>query len=399
MSVPIRTTPTLEVGRSSALFTLPGRPWEDFDVSADGKRFLAVVPRMFGGEQPLTVILTWKRKSAGSKGQRERRDRSVRAILYRSYGGPEVLTYEEMPKPTPHDDEVRIRIRAASVNPYDCHFMRGAPFPMRVATGLRRPKDSRLGVDVAGDVETVGRNVTDLAVGDAVFGACRGAFAEYGCAKPSSLTKKPANVSYEQAACATIAGLTALQALRRHARLQAGQTILVNGAAGGVGTFAVQIAKVFGATVVGVCSTRNLEMVSSIGAARVIDYTKEDFTQAADRYDVLLDTISNHSLVACRRVLAPHGAYVIVGAASRGHWLGPLTRLLTTPLMSPFVTQRMVVAMTRSNAGDLATLRALMETGRVIPVIDCRYELHETAEAIRYVEHGHARGKVVVRVA
>jgi NADPH:quinone reductase-like Zn-dependent oxidoreductase len=323
----------------------------------------------------------------------------LRAILHRRYGGPEVLSIEETPKPTPRDDEVLIRIRAASVNPYDCHFMRGSPYPMRVATGLSRPNDSRLGVDVAGDVEAVGSNVTDLAVGDAVFGACRGAFAEYGCAKPSTLARKPGNVTYEQAACATIAGITALQAIREYARLQAGQTILVNGAAGGVGTFAVQIAKALGATVIGVCSTRNVELVKSIGAARVIDYTTEDFTKAADRYDVLLDAISNHSLAACRRVLAPRGTYVVVGAASHGQWLGPLARLLTTPLSSPFVSQRMVVAMARSNAGDLAALGDLMKSGGVTPVIDRRYELHETADAIGYVARGHARGKVVVRVA
>jgi len=277
--------------------------------------------------------------------------------------------------------------------------MRGSPPPLRVATGLRGPKDPRLGVDVAGDVEAVGRKVTDLAVGDAVFGACRGAFAEYGCAKVSSLTKKPENVIYDQAACAAVAGVTALQALRDRARLRAGQTVLVNGAAGGVGTFAVQIAKVFGATVIGVCSTRNVEMVRSIGADRVIDYTKEDFTRATERYDVILDTISNHSLAACRRVLAPRGTYVAVGASSRGQWLGPLTRLLTTPLVSLFVNQRMVIAMTRSSATDLATLGDLMNTGRVTSVIDRRYELRQTADAVRYVEEGHARGKVVIHVA
>jgi len=323
----------------------------------------------------------------------------LHAILYRRYGGPEVLSYEEAPKPIPNDDEVLIRIRAASVNPYDYRFMRGSPHPLRVATGLRRPKDPRLGVDVAGDVEAVGRNVTDLAVGDAVFGACHGAFAEYGCAKPGSLTIKPENVTYDQAAGATIAGITALQALREYARLQAGQTILVNGAAGGVGTFAVQMAKVFGATVIGVCSTHNVEMVRSIGAARVIDYTKEDFTQAAQRVDVILDNISNHSLAACRRVLTPRGTYVVVGSSSPGHWLGPLARPLTTLLLSPFVAQRMSVAMTRSSPADLATLGDLMKTGKVTVVIDRRYELRETADAIRYLERGHARGKVIVGIA
>jgi NADPH:quinone reductase-like Zn-dependent oxidoreductase len=319
----------------------------------------------------------------------------LHAILRRRYGGPETLSCEEMPEPTPGDDEVLIRIRAASVNPYDCHFMRGTPYPLRLATGPRRPKDPRLGVDVAGDVEAVGTNVTGLVVGDAVFGGCRGAFAEYGCAKPVSLTRKPRNVPYERAACVAIAGVTALQALQRSVRLQAGQTILINGASGGVGTFAVQIAKTLGATVIGVCSTRNMDMVRSIGADRVIDYTKEDFTKAAPRYDAILDIISNHSLAACRRVLAPNGTYVVVGASS--NWA--LTRLVTTPLLSPFVSQRLAVAMARSDAADLATLGDLMETGKVTPVIDQRFGLRETADAVRHVEQGHARGKVVIDVA
>jgi NADPH:quinone reductase-like Zn-dependent oxidoreductase len=319
----------------------------------------------------------------------------LHAILRRRYGGPETLSFEDTPAPTPADDEVLIRIRAASVNPYDCYSMRGTPYPLRLATGLRRPKDPRLGVDVAGDVAVVGRSVTGLVVGDAVFGGCRGAFAEYGCSKPLSLTKKPNNVPYERAACVAIAGVTALQALRGSARLQAGQTILVNGASGGVGTFAVQIAKTFGATVVGVCSTRNVDLVRSIGADRVIDYTKEDFTRGTSCYDAILDIISNHSLAACRRVLAPNGAYVVVGASRP--WA--LTRLVTTPLLSPFVSQRLTVAMARSDAADLATLANLMETGQVKPVIDQRFGLRETANAIRYVGHGHARGKVVLDVA
>jgi NADPH:quinone reductase-like Zn-dependent oxidoreductase len=316
-------------------------------------------------------------------------------MLHRRYGGPEVISSEETPKPLPHDDEVLIRIRAASINPYDCHFLRGTPYPLRLATGLRRPNDPRLGVDVAGDVEVVGSSVTELVVGDAVFGACRGAFAEYACAKPASLTRKPVDVPYEQAACVAIAGVTALQALRRDARLQVGQTILINGASGGVGTFAVQIAKTFGATVIGVCSTRNVDMVRSIGADRVIDYTKENFTRTTARYDAMLDIISNHSLAECRRVLTRKGTYVVVGASSP--WA--LTRLVTTPLLSPFVSQRLAVTMARSDAADLATLGNLMETGEVTPVIDQRFALRETADAIRYVEEGHARGKVVLDVA
>jgi NADPH:quinone reductase-like Zn-dependent oxidoreductase len=319
----------------------------------------------------------------------------LRAVLRRRYGGPDVLSFEEVPTPAPRDDEVLIRIRAAAVNPYDRHFMRGSPYPLRLASGLRQPTDLRLGVDVAGDIEAVGSQVAVLSVGDAVFGGCRGAFAEYGCPKSGGLAKKPAHVSYEHAACVNIAGLTALQALRDHARLRAGQTILINGASGGVGTLAVQIAKAFGATVTGVCSTRNLEMVGSIGADRVVDYTREDFTRASQRYDVILDTIGNHSPLACRRVLTLRGTCVAVGASTGAG----MVRMVAAPLLSRFVGQRFTLARARHSAADLAALADLMSSGKLTPVIDRRFALRDTAAAMAYMEAGHVRGKIVINVA
>src|SRR5271166_2401169 len=231
----------------------------------------------------------------------------MKAIVYHNYGTPDVLQCEEIGKPTVGDDEVLIRVRAASVNPLDWHFMRGTPYPLRIMTGLRKPKNKRLGVDVAGQVEAVGRNVTSFKPGDEVFGSCRGAFAEYACTSGSALVIKPDNVTFEQAASAPVAVYTALQGLRDKGKIQPGQKILINGAAGGVGTYAVQIAKSFGTEVTGVCSTRNLEMVRSIGADHVIDYSQEDFTASGKRYDILLDLVGNHSLLSCRRILTQKG--------------------------------------------------------------------------------------------
>jgi len=263
---------------------------------------------------------------------------------------------------------------------------------MRIVSGVRRPTDPRLGVDVAGDVEAVGQQISALSVGDAVFGGCRGAFAEYGCSKAAGLARKPARASYEEAACVNIAGLTALQALRDQAGLQAGAAILINGASGGVGTLAVQIAKALGATVTGVCSTRNLEMVRSIGADHVVDYTQEDFTRANRRYDVILDNIGNHSPVACRRCLTRHGTYVAVGASSG---VG-LLRMLAAPLLSRFVGQRFTMVRARPSATDLATLGGMIASGAITPVIDRRYALADTAAAMAYMEQGHVRGKIIV---
>ncbi len=321
----------------------------------------------------------------------------MKAIVYHNYGSPDVLKCEEVGKPIAGNDEVLIKVRAASVNPLDWHFVRGTPYFLRLMAGLRQPKDKRLGVDVAGQVEAVGGKVTQFKPGDAVFGSCRGAFAEYVCASESALAKKPDNVTFEQAASVPVAACTALQGLRDKGQIQPGQKVLINGAAGGVGTFAVQIAKSLGAKVTGVCSTRNVDMVRSIGADRVIDYTRENFTKSGERYNVLFDGIGNHSLSACRRVLEPKGIYVPFGG-SAGRWMiGPLARAITARVLSPLVSQKLVVFfLAKANQDDLSILRKLMETGKVTPVIDRRYSLSEAPEAIRYLGEGHARGKVVI---
>ena len=321
----------------------------------------------------------------------------MKAAVYTTYGPPDVVQITDVEKPVPKDGEVLIQVRAASVNPLDWHFIRGTPYFLRMMTGLRKPKDKRLGVDVAGQVEAVGRNVTQFKPGDQVFGACRGAFAEYACASESALVLKPANVTFEQAASVPVAAFTALQGLRDKGQIQPGQKVLINGAAGGVGTFAVQIAKSLGAEVTGVCSTRNVEMLRSIGADRVIDYTRENFTKSGQRYDLFLDCVGNHSLSACRRVLNPKGICVPVGGTTDRWMIGPLARAVTTFVLSWFVSQKLVIFfLAKPNQEDLTTLRELMEAGKVTPVIDKRYRLSEVPEAIRYLEEGHARGKVVI---
>ena len=319
----------------------------------------------------------------------------MKAVVYYNYGSPDVLKCEEIEKPTAGDNEVLIKVRAASVNPFDWHFMRGTPYIVRIQAGLRKPKVTRLGVDVAGQVEAVGRNVTQFKPGDEVFGACRGAFAEYACASESALVMKPDNVTFEQAASAPVAAFTALQGLRDKGQIQPGHKVLINGAAGGVGTFAVQIAKSFGADVTGVCSTRNVDMVRSIGADRVIDYTQEDFAKSGQRYDLFFDCVGNHSLLTCRRVLNPKGIYIVVGGPD-GRWLGPLARMLKTLVLSWFVSQNLVMLLARRSKEDLTIMHELMAAGKVTPVIDKRYRLSEVPEAIRYLEEGHARGKVVI---
>jgi len=320
----------------------------------------------------------------------------MKAIVYHNYGSPDVLQCEEIEKPTAGDDEVLIKVRAASINPADWHNMRGTPYVMRMEAGLRKPKETRLGVDFAGTVEAVGRNVMQFKPGDEVFGGRSGAFAEYVCVrKDRAVVLKPANLTFEQAASVPIAALTALQGLRDKGKIQSGQKVLINGAAGGVGTFAVQIAKSFGAEVTGVCSTRNVDMVRSIGAEQVIDYTQEDFTKSGQRYDLLFDCVGNHSLSACRRVLNPKGIYIMVGGRS-GRWIAPLGRVLKALVLSRFVSQDMVFFLARLNKEDLTIMRELMEAGKATPVIDKRYRLSEIPEAIRYLEEGHARGKVVI---
>lgn len=321
----------------------------------------------------------------------------MKAIVHNRYGSLEVLRYEEIEKPAPNDDEVLIRVRAASVNPADWHFMRGEPYIVRFMTGLSESKVKRLGVDVAGRVEAVGRNVTRFRPGDEVFGSCRGSFAEYVCASESAVVTKPANVTFEQAAAVPVAAYTALQALRDKGHIRPGQKILINGAAGGVGTFAVQIAKSFGADVTGVCSTRNVEMVRSIGADQVIDYTREDFTLGGRRYDMIVDNAGNHSLAACRRVLSPTGICVMVGGPWRGY-IALLAHLITASVWSRFSNRKLRTLLARASKEDLAILRDFMEAGKVTPVIDRRYDLSEVPQAIHYLEQGHARGKVVITV-
>jgi NADPH:quinone reductase-like Zn-dependent oxidoreductase len=319
----------------------------------------------------------------------------MKAIVYRRYGSPDVLELEEIHKPIPGDDEVLIKVHAASVNPFDCHFVSGEPYIFRIMMGLRKPKSTRLGVDVAGQVEAVGRNVTRFKPGDEVFGVSRGAFAEYACTSESALVAKPNHVTFEQAASVPMAGFTALQALRDYGKTQPGQRVLINGAAGGVGTFAVQIAKSFGAEVTGVCSTKSVDMVRSIGADRVIDYTREDFTKSGQIYDLILDCVGNHSFSAFRRVLNPQGTYMTVGG-SAGGWIGLLVRLIKALLLSRFVSQKLALVRARRSKEDLMILGELIQAGKVTPVIDRRYRLSEVPDAIRYLEEGHARGKVVI---
>jgi NADPH:quinone reductase-like Zn-dependent oxidoreductase len=327
---------------------------------------------------------------------------SMKAIVYRDFGAPGVLRLEKIDKPVPNDQQVLVHVRAASVNPLDWHYMEGTPYIARMMEfGFLKPKVQRLGVDFAGTVEAVGGNVTWFKPGDEVLGARTGAFAEYICVRADrSVVLKPANVTFEQAAAVPIAGVTALQGLRDKGELRAGQKVLINGASGGVGTFAVQIAKSIGADVTGVCSTRNVGMVQSIGADRVIDYTQEDFTAGASRYDVILDNVGNHSLLECRRVLSPGGKYVLIGGGGLNddRWLGPIDRLLEVLVLSPFVSQHMGMMLAETNKADLTALCDLMQAGKVTPVIDRRYQLSEVPAAIRYLEAGHAKGKVVITI-
>ena len=321
---------------------------------------------------------------------------SMKAIVYRCYGSPDVLTYEDIEKPMPGDDEVLVKVHAASVNPLDWHYMRGSPYFIRLGSGVGAPKDIRLGVDFAGTVEAVGKDVEQFKLGDEVFGGANGAFSEYVTVRDSrALAMKPANITFEQAASVPIAAITALQALRDKGKIKTGHRVLINGASGGVGTFAVQIAKSFGAEVTGVCSTRNVEMVRSIGADHVFDYKKENYTESGKQYDLIIDNVGNHSLLANRRVLSPEGVLVIVGGAG-GNWLGPLIRPIKALLLSPFVGQEFVLILAQLRQEDLAILAGLMQAGTVTPVIDRSYRLSEVAAAIRYSEEGHARGKIVI---
>jgi NADPH:quinone reductase-like Zn-dependent oxidoreductase len=318
----------------------------------------------------------------------------MKAIVHRDFGPPEVLRCVEVATPEPADHEVLIRVQAASTNPLDWRMMRGEPRILRLLLGRG---DKPVGRDVAGVIEAVGKRVTQFGPGDAVFGTSQGAFAEYTCAPASRLVRMPKQITFEHAASLPIAGLTALQGLRDVGRIRSGQSVLINGAAGGVGSFAIQIAKSFGVQVTGVCSTRNLEFVRSLGADRVIDYTREDFTTGRECYDLILECVGNLSLGACRRVLAARGTCVIVGAPKR---LGTIAfRGAGAWLLTRFTSRKFTMFIARSKPEDLTTLSALVETGKLTPVIDRRYDLDQVPEAIRYLEAGHARGKVIITIA
>ena len=322
----------------------------------------------------------------------------MRAAVYREYGSPDVLQLEDIDPPVAPDDGVRVRVQAVSVNPMDWHFLTGTPYFGRMVTGLPKPTRIVLGVDFAGTVESVGSRVKELRPGDEVFGAGRAAFAEYVAVSEDRVVRKPARLTFEQAAAVPVAALTALQGLRDHGRIQAGQQVLINGASGGVGTFAVQIAKSFGATVTGVCSPRNVDLARSIGADRVIDYTQVDFTRGAQRYDLMLDIAGNRSWPDCRRVLAPQARFVMVGGPKANRWVGPLVALVKVGLASVGASQKIAVFIAKAGQQDLLALQALLEAGKVTPVIDRRYPWGEIREALRYLGKGHAQGKVVVAV-
>ena len=324
---------------------------------------------------------------------------TMSAVVSRCYGPPEVLKLERVARPIPADDQMLVRVRAAAVNPLDWHVMRGEPYPLRLSAGLGAPTDAAMGVDFSGTVEAVGKSVTRFKPGDEVFGGRTGALAEYVVVRESrAVALKPANVSHEEAAAVPVAALTALQALREEGKLQAGQKVLINGASGGVGTYAIQLAKVMGAEVTGVCSGRNVEMVRSLGADQVIDYTKEDFTRAETRYDLVVDNIGNHGVSDVVDVLAPKGIYVIVGAPSNDPWIGAISAPIRASLYSPFTDHEIKFFIAQMPQSDMEYLASLMRDGKFRSVIDRRYPLAETAEAIRYLETGRARGKVIVTV-
>jgi len=320
----------------------------------------------------------------------------MKAIVYTKYGSPDVLQFKEVEKPAPTDGQILVKIYAASANPLDWHLMRASPFLARLAGGLRKPKDPRLGADFAGRVEAVGANVAQFQPGDEVFGASTGAFAEYICVAESEVALKPANLSFEQAAAVPVAATTALQGLRDTGQIHTGQRVLVNGASGGVGTFAVQIARAFGTEVTGVCSTRNLDMVRSIGADHAIDYMKEDFTRTGQHYDLIYDAVGNRSVSAYRRALNPGGTCVVAGFTSLPRLF---EHMLLGPLRSKIGDKKVgLMGTAQIKQQDLVSLRELLEAGKVTPVIGRRYSLREVPEAIRYLEAKHARGKVVITV-
>lgn len=328
----------------------------------------------------------------------------MKAIVQYNYGSPDTLELKEIEKPVVNDDDVLIRVHASSVNAYDWHLMRGMPYIARLmgrgfGFGLFKPINKVRGRDVAGQIEAIGRNVKEFQPGDEIYGQCEkdGAFAEYVCASETALALKPTNLTFEQAAAVPLAANTALLGIRNHGQTQPGQKVLINGASGGVGTFAIQLAKSFGAEVTAVCSTKKMELVRSIGPDHVIDYTREDFTRNGQQYDLIFDGVGNRSLSDCRRALTPGGTLVLSGG-SGGNWTGPIGLELRSTLLKPFVSQKL-----RSNSGkhgkeDLDTLRELIESGRITPIIDTTYELGETSEAVRHIEERRVLGKVVIAV-
>jgi NADPH:quinone reductase-like Zn-dependent oxidoreductase len=326
----------------------------------------------------------------------------VKAIVRDTYGSADVLELTDIDKPEPGDDEVLLRVHAASVNPADWHILRGVPYIARMQFGLGKPKDRVLGCDVAGHIEAVGNNVTMLQPGEEVFGSPfmhgLGAFAEWVCISEDLLAPKPANLSFEQVAAVPLAALTALQALRGQGRIEPGYKVLIIGASGGVGTFAVQIAKSFDAEVSGVCSTRNLEMVRALGAEHVIDYTQEDFTHSGQKYDLIFQLAGTLSPSECRSALTSNGTLLISSGESEGSWIGPLDRVIKALVLSPFVSQKMASFTVKPNREDLQLLKQFIEDGTITPVIDRTYPLAEVPEAIGYLEEGHAQGKVVISV-
>jgi len=322
----------------------------------------------------------------------------MKTIIYTKYGPPEVLQLKEVEKPAPKENEVLVKVIAASANPADWHVIRGEPKFARLAFGLFKPKNIIPGIDIAGKVEAIGKSVKEFQQGDEVFGDCGwgGAFSEYVCVTENRLVPKPSNISFEEAASVFVAGISALQGLRDKGNIQSGQRVLINGASGGVGTFAVQLAKYFGAEVTGVCSTRNLELVRSIGADMVIDYTKEDFTNNTQKYDLIIDNVANRSVSDLKRSLNPKGICVIIGFSSLSRMfqhmlLGPLASMIGNKKIGGLGTAK-------PNKKDLDFLRELLESSKIKPVIDRRYPLSEVPEAIRYLEEGHARGKVVITI-
>ena len=323
----------------------------------------------------------------------------MKAMVRDVYGPPDVLELRDIDKPQIDDDEVLVRVHAAGVGRDVWHVMSGLPYPIRLAGyGLRAPNNPVIGSDVAGFVEAVGKNVSRFQLGDEVFGIGKGSYAEYVCAREDKLAPKPVNLTFEQAAVVAIMGSTALQGLRDHGKVRPGQEVLVIGASGGVGTYAVQIAKAFGAHLTGVCSTTKVEMVRSIGADHVIDYTREDFAEGDQRYDLILDIGGNSTLARLRRALASRGTLVITGGEGGGRWLGGTDRQLRAMMLSPFVGQKLGTFVNKENHEDMIVLKELIESEKITPVIDRTYRLSEVPEAIRYLEEGHARGKVVITV-